>query len=670
MKCLQNIRPMSQKWTGKERNYIMKCNNCGNAVSNASKDLICPSCGEKIIFENIDDLVAYVIAQEGLSIVSKRGIFISTLRDYAPYLNDEIRLVKIAVDAGVYDELIATDGKGANQKKVQIKKSIETLKTSYFLDEQQATRSVKIIVDCMGWHPTLLNGVPFVSVDNTTDDFISKYVLPFFKKTSNVARIIVVALLIVVIILFVSLVRSCSNNTDNDIGSNNDENQSYYDDNNSYNDDNNYENNTTSWDDTDPTTTNTGNDVIVPNFDNEHYQNALDQLYDLGIKYKTIYEANDTIEENCVIKTEPKAGEKVKSDSTITIYISSGFEINNTDDNDNGNSDSQTTTTTQPEYVEPTKVKITGNTISGSIKDEEDEFYYTFTPTVSGIHRFDFDISNVNADYRFRLITSKQATKGPYYYSSKNMSIKDHGISLELTAGETYTIIIDYYKLACDYTVKIGKPESVKKITGSSISGSIKFTDEVDEYKYTAPKTGRYRFDFDISDTNADYGFKLITSKQSTKGPYYYSSKGQSARNHGVSIDLTAGETYTIKIFQETKTCNYTVNIGVPTDNVSFSGKSVNGSFKFLEQENTYTYVASKSGTYTFYMDVTDTAVDFDVLVKNSKNTTVRSTNYAACKYAKVRAEFTVNMTAGETYKIILSQDYRLCDYTLEVSLP
>ena len=63
-------------------------------------------------------------------------------------------------------------------------------------------------------------------------------------------------------------------------------------------------------------------------------------------------------------------------------------------------------------------------------------------------------------------------------------------------------------------------------------------------------------------------------------------------------------------------------------------------------------------------------AKHFADLVKNSKNTTVRSTNYAACKYAKVRAEFTVNMTAGETYKIILSQDYRLCDYTLEVSLP
>ena len=250
------------------------------------------------------------------------------------------------------------------------------------------------------------------------------------------------------------------------------------------------------------------------------------------------------------------------------------------------------------------------------------------------------------------------------------MSIKDHGISLELNAGETYTIIIDYYDLPCDYVVKIGKPEAVKTISTSTFSGSIRFTDEIDEYKYTATKTGRYRFDFDISDTNADYGFKLITSKQSTKGPYYYSSKGQSARNHGVSIDLTAGETYTIQIFQETKTCDYTVKIGVPTDVVSFSAKTVSGSFDFLEQENTYTYVASKTGTHTFYMDVSDSAVDFDILVKNSKNTSIRSTNYAACKYAKVRAEFTVNMTAGETYRIILSQDYRLCNYTLEVATP
>lgn len=80
--------------------------------------------------------------------------------------------------------------------------------------------------------------------------------------------------------------------------------------------------------------------------------------------------------------------------------------------------------------------------------------------------------------------------------------------------------------------------------------------------------------------------------------------------------------------------------------------------------------MASKTGTHTFYMDVSNSAVDFDILVKNSKNTSVRSTNYAACKYAKVRAEFTVNMTAGETYRIILSQDYILCSYTLEVVIP
>lgn len=276
----------------------------------------------------------------------------------------------------------------------------------------------------------------------------------------------------------------------------------------------------------------------------------------------------------------------VTDNTTLYPEDSTTNTTNSTTENDSNNSvtdnnvDSQTTKLTEPtepEYVEPTKVKITGDTISGSIKDEDDEFYYTFTPTVSGIHRFDFDISNVNADYRFRLVTSKQATKGPYYYSSKNMSRKDHGISIELNAGETYTIIIDYYDLPCDYVVKIGKPEAVKTISSSTISGTIRFTDEVDEYKYTATKTGRYRFAFDISDTNADYGFELITSKQSTRGPYYYSSKGQLARNHGVSIDLTAGETYTIRIFQEDKTCDYTVKIGVPTDVVSFSGKTVNG---------------------------------------------------------------------------------------------
>ena len=67
--------------------------------------------------------------------------------------------------------------------------------------------------------------------------------------------------------------------------------------------------------------------VQIPDLAEKHYQVALDELFDLGIKYKTKYESSDTIKENYVIKTDPKAYEEIKSDSTITIYISSGPEI-------------------------------------------------------------------------------------------------------------------------------------------------------------------------------------------------------------------------------------------------------------------------------------------------------------------------------------------------------
>ncbi len=67
--------------------------------------------------------------------------------------------------------------------------------------------------------------------------------------------------------------------------------------------------------------------VQVPDVTNKYYEIAIDELYDLGILYKTKYIASDTVKENYVVRTDPAAFTEIKSDTSITVYISSGKDI-------------------------------------------------------------------------------------------------------------------------------------------------------------------------------------------------------------------------------------------------------------------------------------------------------------------------------------------------------
>lgn len=67
--------------------------------------------------------------------------------------------------------------------------------------------------------------------------------------------------------------------------------------------------------------------VQVPDVTNKYYEIAIDELYDLGILYKTKYIASDTVKENYVVRTDPAAFTEIKSDTSITVYISSGRDI-------------------------------------------------------------------------------------------------------------------------------------------------------------------------------------------------------------------------------------------------------------------------------------------------------------------------------------------------------
>ena len=283
---------------------------------------------------------------------------------------------------------------------------------------------------------------------------------------------------------------------------------------------------------------------------------------------------------------------------------------------------------------------ISGKTsVVGSIsyQDQKDKYYYT-APT-NGTYRFDTNLS---------------AGGGVYVrISGENGNSLNYGsnaLTIELEAGKTYILSVEYRTGLCDYTVNIGVPIPITDISSEGcISGSITYQDQKDKFYYTAPTSGTYHFDTDLS---AGGGVYVRISGENGNSLNYASD--------ALTIDLEAGKTYILSVEYRTGSCDYTVNIGIPIPITNISGESyISGSITYQDQKDKYYYTAPTSGTYHFD---TDLSAGGGVYVRISGENG-NSLNYGS-------NALTIELEAGKTY--ILSVEYRTgsCNYEVFISIP
>lgn len=317
----------------------------------------------------------------------------------------------------------------------------------------------------------------------------------------------------------------------------------------------------------------------------------------------------------------------------------------------NTNTATQTVPLTQTEITtsSPKYVVIDTNTFSGNLVSEKQENEYQFTPNISGKYRFDFDINDVQCDYRFYMY-APDGTELASTYSSNG------GKTVDLTANTTYTIVIRQYSGFPSYSITIGIPNVSKVIEGMSFSGSITYKDQEDIYTYTAPKTGRYRFDFSTDNVQSDYKFYMYASNKSELASTYCS-------NGGKTVDLNAGETYTIKVKQYAGTPNYSITIGEPNESMTINGTSFSGSITYKDQEDIYTYIAPKSGRYRFDFNSDNVQNEYKFYMYASNNSEIASTYYS-------NGGKTVDLNAGESYTIKVKQYSGTENYTITIGVP
>lgn len=279
---------------------------------------------------------------------------------------------------------------------------------------------------------------------------------------------------------------------------------------------------------------------------------------------------------------------------------------------------------------------IEGNSFSDSLSyiDQINTTYYK--APVTGTYRFTFDLSNVNNPFHFCLSNSK-----------KELLAETHsidGVTVELVKDELYTIIIEEYQgLLESYSVSIGVPKEPINITENQFGGSLDYIDQCDTYYYTAPRTGRYRFDFDSSNVNNPFYFHMYDSKMEEIGWRY-------SNNDGITMDLVKDETYEIHINEsEGLLENYSVTVGVPKKTKTISKFPINGSITYTDQCDIYKYTAPYSGEYNFNFSIDDVNCSYDIIITAENEEQILNT-------CSVNSSRKIELNQNETYKIKIIQ--------------
>ena len=224
---------------------------------------------------------------------------------------------------------------------------------------------------------------------------------------------------------------------------------------------------------------------------------------------------------------------------------------------------------------------ITGSvSFSGKIEYKDQGNQYLYTTTTSGTYRFDTDLS-AGGSVQIRI----SGENGNFIATSVD------SLTIDLQAGKTYLITVEYRNGVCDYTVNIGVPIDIGDITDKdAIAGRITYKQQKDKYRYTAKISGTYRFDTDLS---AGGNVRLRVSGED--------ENSIATDVDGMTVDLEGGKTYIISVEYQSSICDYTVYIGVPIEIRDVTSDIViSGDITYRDQKDKYLYTAQETGKYRF----------------------------------------------------------------------
>lgn len=151
------------------------CLDCGGECSGVTAAQKCPFCGSGNMsdspvvtissnqvektwmelsdekFDSIDDAISYIFSEYGTEVIVKDKIFINLLCDYAPSLPYDRKLIRLAMETGVYADIYNAGCSDEISRTVEINKAVSKLCDTLFMENAQAVRAVNLIAKHLGF---------------------------------------------------------------------------------------------------------------------------------------------------------------------------------------------------------------------------------------------------------------------------------------------------------------------------------------------------------------------------------------------------------------------------------------------------------------------------------------------------------------------------------------
>lgn len=293
--------------------------------------------------------------------------------------------------------------------------------------------------------------------------------------------------------------------------------------------------------------------------------------------------------------------------------------------------------------------------VSDSIQYTDQKNNYSFSPQSDGLYRFEFSDVPDGTDYKLYVYNSG------WEELERVIDVDNNGgISINLSSKKTYYISVVQYRSTGSYTLNIGHKKSLVTATGyTAISDSIQYTDQENDYAFIPSVSGTHRFEFSNVPNGTDLRLIIYNSGWEEKARIYDADNGD-----GITISLTKGKTYYIRVKHYRGNGAYTLNIGHKKAIANLSESAYDSdSIQYTDQENDYCFIPSVNAEYKFSFIHVPDGTDFNLLVFNSGWEEIKR-GYDMDN----EGELSVQLSAGETYYIRVAYYRGTGSYGIKVS--
>lgn len=293
--------------------------------------------------------------------------------------------------------------------------------------------------------------------------------------------------------------------------------------------------------------------------------------------------------------------------------------------------------------------------VSDSIQYTDQKNNYSFSPQSDGLYRFEFSDVPDGTDYKLYVYNSG------WEELERVIDVDNNGgISINLSSKKTYYISVVQYRSTGSYTLNIGHKKSLVTATGyTAISDSIQYTDQENDYSFIPSVSGTHRFEFSNVPNGTDLRLIIYNSGWEEKARIYDADNGD-----GITISLTKGKTYYIRVKHYRDNGAYTLNIGHKKAIANLSESAYDSdSIQYTDQENDYCFIPSVNAEYKFSFIHVPDGTDFNLLVFNSGWEEIKR-GYDMDN----EGELSVQLSAGETYYVRVAYYRGTGSYGIKVS--